>query len=177
MSERCDGRGVNARSASDGWQGRGRRRGRQATWKDLPAFPSEPRFMDHAFPSLVASQPCVQAINYILPRPRFQFRIKAKQHEGRHNPITIYHLGRSLKSKLSVSAAKKSELEEQRASACQWAHSNLTPMIPASEAAGLLGSQPCVQRVTTLLFAHFQRKQGAYAHIVPSRHWQADQHS
>lgn len=45
-------------------------------------------------------------------------------------------------------------------------------MIPASEAAGLLGSQPCVQRATTRLFAHFQRKQGAYARIVSSRHWQ-----
>lgn len=65
-----------------------------------------------------------------------------------------------------MSAAKKSELEEQKSFRVGRSNSNLTPMIPASEAAGLLGSQLCVQRATTRLFAHFQRKQGAYAHML-----------
>lgn len=63
--------------------------------------------------SLLVSLASKQLTIFYLPRPRFQFRIKAKQHEGRHNPITIYHLGRSLKSKLSVSAAKRVNLKSK----------------------------------------------------------------
>lgn len=89
MSECCDGRGVNARSASDGWQERAveevdKRLGRTFRHFHLNR---DPWTMLSPL-SLLVSLASKQLTIFYLPRPRFQFRIKAKQHEGRHNPIT-----------------------------------------------------------------------------------------